>query len=381
MNLQTSDCVNIYSMNCLRKLTLLLSLLLGIAGTCLAQTAYDQPFLGEWPKGYRAKYAAEVWQHLAANDLATVVKQSDLILVGTAETLTELKSQLDKDTIEFYEGDIKPTETLKGKPDAAKLHLKFAPSAVGLAAGARHLFFIKQAGAEYEVLKACFLYPEGEGYDNRIRLIDHIDCSTDLALDTIRYLVNGKIPPNYEKRLMAEFMNENYMFTLSAAHMAAAAPAAGMAVLKLAVSGVENRKFDTQIYGIAAHALARHNQPESWRVLLESIPNPKGFDNIAEAIAFDLLAVMGSDKTLPTVQAVIAKHPNFAVSAAFALSRMGTKDARAALETWIANPALATRTINVPPDWATPTADWMAPTLSYGFLFKQALEKMGKWEK
>jgi hypothetical protein len=340
-------------------------------GLILAETTYNQPYLGVWENDFlRNRYSAEALKQQAVDNLAFIIRQSDLIILASTENFKEVKSFDEKNHIAFYEGDFKLIEALKGKINVTSLHLRFEPSATSIEGAARHIFFLKKSGKAFKVLKASYIFPNGQGYDNHIRLIGAYDCSADVAIDTIKYLISQKVPVGLDTRLMDEYMSEKWMKMYSAVSMAAStAPDVGNPVLKKVVSTTDRKRFDLQLYGTAAYALARQQKRDTWQAILENIPSMQGYERVPESIAFDLVATIADERIIPLLKEIVAKKPDLAVSTAFALSHIGGKEARRVVESWLVDEQLSRRETVI-------SNGWMSYKKNFGELFKQALGQM-----
>lgn len=335
-----------------------------------AETIYDQPYLGVWPYAFlRELYSAEALRQQAANNLAAIVQQSDLIILAGAGKFKEIKSLDQTGRTEFYEGDFVPIKIFKGRANVTSFHLKFKPSATGIKSNARHIFFLKKDAGTFKVLKASYIYPKGKGYDNHIRITGYIDGSADVAIDVIKYLIDRKARADLNARMMDEYMSENWGKMSSAVFMASStAPAVGIPVLKKMVSVYDRKRFDLWLYGTAAYALALQQRRDTWQALLENIPSGDGYDRVPESIAFDLVAVIADKEIIPLLKEIVSKKPDLAVSAAFALSNIGGQEARRVIESWTRDEQLTGR--------ETLISNGRGYKRSFGELFKKALKQM-----
>ncbi len=247
------------------------------------------------------------------------------------------------------------------------LRLEFKAFTTGITEGARHLFFLKKSGTGYEVLKSSYIFPEGQGYDNYMRLFGAMDCSEDLGVDVVTYLVKPARVKQFDARLLAEFRNRS---GYCAVHMASAiSPDFGVPVLHAVVGVRDPWLFDIDIYGTVAYGLAIQNKSDYWVLILENIPVSASYGRIAESIAFDLAANFGDANTVSVIKAVVEKKPELAVSASFALAKIGGSEARATIEMWIRNPELSKREEKI-------SNGWTQRTEPFPNLLKQALDKM-----
>jgi len=250
------------------KLRILLCLLAFFSGSGFAETVYDQPYLGEFPEYLRGRFSASAWKKTAGLDLTSTVQQSDIIMLAESTTLEESVDSTTRFTT--YQSDVRPLKFYKGTLDARHLRLKFKAFTTGIMEGARHLFFLKKSGTGYEVLKSSYIFPKGQGYDNYIRLFGAIDCSEDLGVDVVSYLVNPTRAKQFDARLLAEFRNRS---GYCAVHMASAiSPDFGIPVLQAAIGVRDSRLFDIDIYGTVAYGLAIQKKSDYWVLILENIP-------------------------------------------------------------------------------------------------------------
>lgn len=333
-----------------------------------AETTYDQPYLGEFPDFFRERFSALALKQKAATNLATIVQQSDLIILAESEKISEALESSDRITI--YDANVKILKIFKGEPTNTSLHLKFKASATGIENNSKHIFFLKQTKDGYEVLKASYIFPRGQGYDNFMRIFGAYDCSENVGVGVINHLVTLKIPVNIEENLTNEYLSENWGKMYSAVHMASVtAPVIGNSVLKMAVSVKERKRFDIDLYGTAAYGLAVQQKQDNWRVILENIPSFEGNGRVAESIAFDLAATFGDENVIPTIKDLVSEKPELAVSAAFALSKIGGKEARLIIENWLKNTELSKREEII-------YSGWNQRKTNFSALFREALEKM-----
>lgn len=343
-------------------------LLLFIPVKNFAETIYDQPYLGAFPNLYKEKFSALSWQRKMTDNLASIVQHSDLVILAKTEKIDKALESTDRITI--YNANVKILKIYKGEPVGKSLNLKFEASATGIESGSKHIFFLKQTASNVEVLKASFIFHSGEGYDNRMRIVGAVDCSEDVGIAVISYLVTRNLPIDLEERLMNEYLSDDWGKMYSAVHMAfATSPVVGASVLKNAVSVKERKRFDLELYGIAAYRLAGERKPDNWRTLLENIPSFEGAGRMPESIAFDLAATFGDETIVPVIREVVAKRPELAVSAAFALSRIKGKEAKLLVESWLSNQQLAKREELI-------STGWQQQKINSFILFKIALEEM-----
>ncbi len=340
-----------------------LLLLIPVKG--LAENVYDQPYLGEFPAIYRDRFSAVAWKKNAGSNLAAVVRKSDLIVLAESENI-DVAPESDH-LITIYDTNVRILNTYKGTPSNQTLHLKFRAFTTGIERNAKHVFFLKVTGDSYQVLQSSYIFPRGQGYDNYMRLYGAIDCSEDVGLKVINYLTTSHAQPEMDRHLINEYLSKSMY---SAVHMASAtAPAYGTSVLKMAVAEKESRRFDVNLYGTAAYGLALERKQENWELILENVPVFPSYGRVPESIAFDLVANFGDDNTVGVIRDVIAKKPELAVSAAFALSKIGGKPARSVIEKWLRDPALSKREERIFDGWNQRRAP-------FSTLFAEALEKM-----
>ncbi|MEP7036808.1 MAG: hypothetical protein ABI891_00555 [Acidobacteriota bacterium] len=286
-----------------------------------------------------------------------------------ANKIVEAPESSDGNT--FYDANVKILKVFKGESINEFLNLKFKPFTTGIEKGAKHIFFLKKRGKGFEVLKSSFIYPRGQGFDNHMVLFGSIVCSEDVGLDVIKYLATLDVPLNIEARLVNEYSNSD---AYSAIHIASAtAPVFGNSVLKKAVSEKERKRFDIDLYGTAAYALAIQQNQDNWREILDNIPHFKGYGRVAESIAFDLAANSGDEKVISIIKDVVSRKPELAVSAAFALSKIGGKEAQSVIENWLKDKKLSEREELI-------SKGWTQRKITFSELFKEALEKMTKSE-
>ncbi len=119
-----------------------LVLVLVLQDHILAESNYDQPYLGVWPKTY-SRFSAEHLRTQAEQGLAGKVKKADVILVGAAHSLREIKVSDSVERVQFYEADVKVMQVIKGESNSRQVHLKFVPSATSIEDGAEHVFLLK----------------------------------------------------------------------------------------------------------------------------------------------------------------------------------------------------------------------------------------------
>jgi len=333
-----------------------------------AETIYDQPYLGEFPDFFRERFSALALKQKVATNLATIVQQSDLIILAETEKISEALESSDR--IIIYDANVKILKTFKNKPTNTFLHLEFKASATSIENNSKHIFFLKQMKDGYQVLKASYIFPRGQGYDNFMRIFGAYDCSENVGTDVINYLATLRLPVNIEENLINEYLSEDWGKMYSAVHMASAtAPVTGNSVLKMAVSVKERKRFDIDLYGTAAYSLAVQKRQDNWRVILENIPSFEGNGRVAESVAFDLAATFGDENVIPIIKDLVSEKPEFAVSAAFALSKIGGKEARLVIETWLKNTELSKREELI-------SSGWNQRKTNFSTLFREALDKM-----
>lgn len=330
----------------------------------LGETVYDQPYLGGFPAFYAERFSVSAWRKAESEGLAKVIADSNLIVLAEAESIVQGTETSERSTV--YEANVRILQTLKGKAPKSELFLKFTPYTTGLDKGARHIFFLKVSNSGVTVLKSSYIFPPGQGYDNHMRLFGAIDCSADLGSDVISYLISGKSPNNIDERLAKEYTSRS---SYSAVHMAAAlSPVFGRPVLTKVVAESNPQGFDPDLYGVAAYTLARQN-PEYLRVILDNIPLTKNYGRIPESIGFDIAANVGNEDTVLIIRDLVSRKPEFAVSAAFALSRIGGEAAGLVIDGWLKDPNLANRKERI-------FNGWTDRVESYSSLFQEAQRKM-----
>jgi hypothetical protein len=343
--------------------TSLLILLIPLTG--IAETVYDQPYLGEFPQGwFKDRYSVSAWQLQAASDLASVVRRSDLVVLGESERVAVAPESDDHITI--YDTDVKVLKIYKGSLRAAKLRLRFPASATGIEDSAKHVFFLKTTATGFEVLKSSYIFSRGIGYDNHMRLFGAIDSGEDVGIDVINYLATSALPEALDQHLENEYFNGS---TYAAVHMAfATRPKYGSNVLKLAVSDAERKRFDIGLFGLAAYGLAVENKQENWRIMLESIPTSPSYGRLPESIVFDLAANFGGPDAAEIIQGVVSSKPELAVSAAFALSKIGGRRSRAVIKSWLKDSVLSNREEKI-------SNGWNVQRRAFSSLFAEALAR------
>ncbi|MGB7068827.1 MAG: hypothetical protein WBD22_04985 [Pyrinomonadaceae bacterium] len=341
-----------------------LTLFIPIVG--LGENLYDQPYLGEFPEHLRDLYSAASLKKKASNNLTATVSQSDLIILAESESFEEAIGFSGGFTV--YESKVKVLRIFKGDLTETSLTLNFVASATGIGKGSRHVLFLKRTKDSFSVLKASFVFPWGKGYDNYMRIFGAYDCSEDLGIDVIDYLANSKIAIDLEGRLEREYSSEDWGKRYCAVHFAAAAsPAFGIRVLLQVASVKDKKRFDSDVFGTAAYSLAVQKNSNYWKLMLENVPSFPGRGRVEESTIFDLAANFGDEKTVYVIRDVVSQRPEFAVSAAFALSRIGGKNAKAVIESWLANEELAKREERISTGWTQRVTD-------FSTLFRQALE-------
>ena len=101
------------------------------------ESRFDQPYFGEFPKMYAHFSAKEIDRQREAGPVGKV-RQADVIFVGDAHGLTEIKNDAGT-RIEYYQADVQVVRTIKGALKQKRLSLKFRPSATSISDGARHV--------------------------------------------------------------------------------------------------------------------------------------------------------------------------------------------------------------------------------------------------
>lgn len=304
-------------------------LLLALHGVASAESNYDQPYLGVWPKTY-SRFSAEHLRTQTEQGLAGKVKRADVILVGAAHNLTEIKVSDPVERIQFYEADITVMRVVKGDWSKRQVHFKFVPSATSIEDGAEHVFLLEiPKGKRPIVMEAWYLYPESY---NLMRVVGAYNCSKDVGMEVLEHLVSGKHNRALPRKLIAEYRSDSWGKMYSAVVMAAAAaPEVGEDVLVEMVSVKDRKRFDLHLYCVAAEALATKQGDKGLRVLLGNIPQFLGTGRIAESVVFDLVATYGTNNVVPDVTALVKRKPGFAVSAASALAGIEGESSRKAI--------------------------------------------------
>jgi len=321
-----------------------------LQGQAFAESNYDQPYLGVWPKMY-SRFSAEHLRSQAEQGLAGKVRKADVILVGAGHNLWEIKVSDPVERIQFYEADVKVLRVVKGESNGRQLHLKFAPSATSIEDGAEHVFLLETLkGKPPTVVEAWYVYPESY---NLMRVVGAYNCSKDVGMQVLEHIVSGKHNPTLPSKLIAEYHSDSWGKMYSAVVMAAAASSeVGKDVLIEMVSVKDRKRFDLHLYCVAAEALAAKQGDKGLRVLLDSIPQFLGTGRIAESVVFDLVATYGTDNIVPDVVALVKKKPAFAVSAAFALAETDGESSRRAIVALLGDEQLIQRTEKISDGWS-----------------------------
>lgn len=223
----------------IRRATLVL--LFALQSPALAESNYDQPYLGVWPKSYR-RFSAEHLRMQAEQGLAGKVKKADVIVVGAAHNLREVRVSEPVERIQFYEADVKVLRVVKGDWDSRQVHLKFTPSATSIEDGAEHVFLLEaRKGQPPTVIEAWYVYPESY---NLMRVVGAYNCSKNVGMEVLEHLVSGKHNPTLPSKLIAEYRSDSWGIMYSAVVMAAAAsPEIGKDVLVEMVSVKDRKRF------------------------------------------------------------------------------------------------------------------------------------------
>ena len=341
--------------------------ILVLFSTCTsAESIYDQPYLGKLGRPWD-RFSARSLEAQAREGLGGVVAAADLIILGTAQGLRELRSGKppDPDKVEAQEATVRVVRVLKGKTDQKEFKLRWTPSATSIRDGARHVFFLKlRKGADPLVQKAMYLYPKRS---NVMRIVGAYGCSEDVGLAVLDHLIHGSRPPGLPKKLLAEYQSSSYGHMYSAAVMAASAKVEiGQEVLKRVIAERRRGRFNFDLFCTAAHALAAKKGDEGLKLLLVNIPVSRGHERMAESVVFDLVAAYGTTKLVPRLVKFARENPRYGVSAAFALAGIGGDQARRGIGTLLADPGVSKRT-EVVRDFGTrkvPAADLLRQALS-----------------
>jgi len=321
-----------------------------LQGQAFAESNYDQPYLGVWPKMY-SRFSAEHLRSQAEQGLAGKVRKADVILVGAAHNLREIRVSDPVERVQFYEADVTVLRVVKGKLNGRQLHPKFTPSATSIEDGAEHVFLLETPkGNKPTVMEAWYVYPEGY---NLMRVVGAYNCSKDVGMEVLEHLVSGKHNRALPSKLIAEYRSDSWGKMYSAVVMAAAAaPEVGRDVLIEMVSVKERKRFDLHLYCFAAEALAAKQGDKGLRVLLGNIPRFPGTGRIAESVVFDLVATYGTDSLVPNVMALVKSEPAFAASAAFALAGIQRESSRRAIVSLLGDEKLTQRTEKISVGWS-----------------------------
>ncbi|MBC8871577.1 MAG: hypothetical protein H8E44_19300 [Planctomycetes bacterium] len=327
-----------------------LVLLLAQQSQALAESNYDQPYLGVWPESYR-RFSAEHLRLQAEQGLAGKVKKADVIIVGAAHNLREIKVSVPVERIQSYEADVTALRVVKGELNGRQLHLKFTPSATSIEDGAEHVFLLETLkGKGPTVIEAWYVYRESY---NVMRVVGAYNCSKDVGMEMLQHLVSGKHNPALASKLIAEYRSDSWGKVYSAVVMAAAAtPEIGKDVLIEMVSVKDRKRFDLHLYCVAAEALAAKQGDKGLRALLDNIPQFLGTGRIAESVVFDLVATYGTENVVPDVAALVKQKPAFAVSAAFALGGIEGESSRRAIVSLLGDKQLIQKTEKISDGWS-----------------------------
>ncbi|MDI1241785.1 MAG: hypothetical protein PSX80_07680 [bacterium] len=151
--------------------------------------------------------------------------------------------------------------------------------------------------------------------------------------------------------------------------MASASLDFGIPVFKAALATRDPRLFDIDLYGTAAYGLATRRKTDHWAWMFQNIPAFPGHGRVAESIVFDLAANFGDMSTVSDIKVAVERKPELAVSASFALSRIGGREAQETIENWLRDPELSKREEKI-------ASGWVQGTERFSNLFKQALDRM-----
>ncbi len=338
-----------------------------VLSTCTwAERIYDRPYLGKLGRPWD-RFSARSLAAQAREGLPGVVAAADLIILGTAQGLRELRSGQppDPDRVEAQEATVRVTRVLKGKTEQNEFKLRWIPSATGIRDGARHVFFLKlRKSADPLVQRAMYLYPQRP---STMRMVGLYNCSEDTGLAVLDHLINGTRPTGLPKKLLAEYQSSSYGYMYSGAVMAASVRIEiGQEVLKRVIAERRRGRFNFDLFSTAAHALAAKKGDEGLKLLLGNIPAPPGYGRMAESMVFDLVAAYGTTKLVPYLVKFARENPRYGVSAAFALVGIGGHQARQGIQALLADPAVSKRT-EILRDFGTrrvPAADLLRQALT-----------------
>lgn len=288
-----------------------LSLILALGGR--AADTLPQPFVAE------GRYRFHPHEKM----LSTAVAESDIVFQGRSVSidLSGYDSQKGSGT---YSGEVAVTSSLKGQLSTSPLRLRWEPSATGLKAGSKHIFFLRRDGEHFKVLKEIFVH---ELPHPCCRTYWAYDGGTDSTLHAIRLLIDPKLPD----RLFAQSLESDVR--TDRVHQQATAVMLACETLRPAslpamLYAVENHTEDF------VHAVYAACQLDGQKGAQSALEHLSASVHHPACLAFDAIAAAKAPKSVSVLEAFGDTHPEHRVSCAFAIREIDPKTLTATIARW-----------------------------------------------
>lgn len=285
--------------------TAILAALAAFPIAAAAEWRYEMPYLG--PEPLRASDAP-------LSEVSEATLAADSIVLATSRTLD--LSGHDSSTGEgVYRGELGIDEVLKGRVDSP-IELSWRPSATGIEAGSRHLFFIHEANGELEVLKEIYVHREGYPC---CRTYGAMDGGTASTLAVIRALLepDREALNAAEMALLEDIESEKTQRQWTAVMLAAELNRpASIPALRSAIGR------QTDGFFVAIRAFCRIDGARGAASGLSLLGADHEFDRHAVARVFNAIAMAENADAVEQLLKFGTERPEHRVSCAFAIRNL-----------------------------------------------------------
>lgn len=332
------------------RLGLLLVLLVPLANGLALSRGYEGPYLGAGtPRFYEPK-----------REIAAAALAADFVFIGTTRSLDT--SHYEGIGRGYYTGEIVPEKMLKSSAAEPLLELAWQPSATGIEAGSRHVFFVKREDGKLKVVKEIFIH---EGTYPCCRAYGAMDGGTEVTLDAIAYLAapEAGMPTGHKERLLAEMQERSVHRQGTAVYLANETRSAEcLPGLEYAVA---NR---TEFYPTAIYVSCLIDGAQGAKTALGLLDVPVERNRNETLAIYDAIARAGNAASVGPLKELGDARPEQRVSCAFAIAMIAPERVGPIVKGWIADGKHKGRSEVVSADW------WDNSTYPVDVLLKAAAE-------
>ena len=302
-------------------LAFLASLLLFFLPLCCGETLpYDGAYLGTVTHRFEKP----------SREVAAAVQNADLVFVGTTGRLDA--SHFNGSTGQGgYTGDVVPDQMMKGSFSQPFLTLTWHPSATGLEAGSRHIFFVKRRQDTLEVLKEIYIHKPDFPCCRTYGLMDG---GTTITLDAIKFFVSPQsgLPRGHNDRLLNELREESVHRQATAVLLAY--ETSRRECLPALLYAVAHRKEDYLVAVFTACTLDGENGAKTALGLLDV---PASRSPMSKMAVFDAIATAGNPASVGPLKQLGDERAEYRVSCAFAIRQISVERSAPIIRAWLAD--------------------------------------------